>query len=58
MDALEQRVRLFQQQNTLVDDGVVGVQTLLKLNEQLEIDVTAAQARQQLQAAAENGSNQ
>jgi general secretion pathway protein A len=56
--ALEQRVRLFQQQNTLVDDGVVGVQTLLKLNEQLAIDVNAAQARQQLQAAAENGLNQ
>ena len=51
-------MRLFQQQNTLVDDGVVGVQTLLKLNEQLAIDVTAAQARQQLQAAAENGLNQ
>jgi general secretion pathway protein A len=56
--ALEQRVRLFQQQNALVDDGVAGVQTLLKLNEQLAIDVTAAQAREQLQAAAENGSNQ
>ncbi len=50
---LQQRVRLFQQQNALVDDGVVGVQTLLKLNEQLGIDVTAAQSRQQLQAAAE-----
>ena len=56
--ALEQRVRLFQQQNTLVDDGVVGVQTLLKLNEQLAIDVTAAQAREQLQAAAGNGLKQ
>jgi general secretion pathway protein A len=53
--ALEQRVRLFQRQNRLVDDGVVGVQTLLKLNEQLAIDVTAAQARQQLQAAIEDG---
>jgi len=49
---LQQRVRLFQQQNALVDDGVVGQQTLLKLNEQLGIDVTAAQARQQLQVAA------
>jgi general secretion pathway protein A len=47
--ALEQRVRLFQQQNALADDGVVGVQTLLKLNEQLGIDVTAEQARQKLQ---------
>jgi general secretion pathway protein A len=50
--ALQQRVRLFQQQNALADDGVVGVQTLLKLNEQLGIDVTAQQARQQLQLAA------
>jgi general secretion pathway protein A len=48
---LQQRVRLFQQQNGLVDDGVVGMQTLLKLNEQLGIDVTAAQARQRLQGA-------
>ncbi len=47
--ALEQRVRLFQQQNALADDGVVGVQTLLKLNKQLGIDVTAEQARQKLQ---------
>ena len=50
--ALQQRVRMFQQQNALADDGVVGVQTLLKLNEQLGIDVTAARARQQLQATA------
>ena len=56
--ALEQRVRLFQQQNGLVDDGVAGVQTLLKLNEQLAIDVTAAQARQRLQATAGNGLTQ
>tara|TARA_R110002072_G_scaffold4245_7_gene30056 strand:+ start:70 stop:1818 length:1749 start_codon:yes stop_codon:yes gene_type:complete len=48
--ALEQRVRLFQQQNGLIDDGVVGVQTLLKLNEQLGVDVTAEQARRQLQS--------
>ncbi len=50
--ALQQRVRMFQQQNALVDDGVVGVQTLLKLNEELGIDVTAARARQQLQPVA------
>jgi general secretion pathway protein A len=50
---LQQRVRLFQQQNGLADDGVVGVQTILKLNQQLGIDVTAAQSIQQLQAAAE-----
>jgi len=53
--ALQQRVRMFQHKNGLVDDGVVGVQTLLKLNEQLGIDVTAAQARQQLLTTA-NGS--
>lgn len=47
--ALEQRVRMFQKQHALIDDGMVGVQTLLKLNEQLGIDVTAQQARMQLQ---------
>jgi general secretion pathway protein A len=50
--ALEQRVRLFQQQNGLTDDGVVGVQTLLKLNEQTGVDVTAEQARQALETVA------
>jgi general secretion pathway protein A len=50
--ALEQRVRLFQQQNGLIDDGVVGVQTLLKLNEQTGVDVTAEQARQALEIVA------
>lgn len=54
--ALQQRVRLFQQQYALVDDGVVGVQTLLKLNEQLGIDMTAAEARERLQLAAVEGS--
>ena len=47
--ALQQRVRLFQRENDLEDDGVVGVQTLLALNEQVGIDATAAQARSQLQ---------
>ena len=47
--ALQQRVRLFQRAHSLDDDGVVGVQTLLRLNEQLGIDATAAQARSQLQ---------
>lgn len=50
--ALEQRVRLFQQQNALSADGVVGVQTLLKLNEQLGVDVTARQARKKLRLGA------
>lgn len=51
--ALQQRVRLFQREHGLVDDGVIGVRTLIKLNEQLGIDVTAAQARHQLQAVSE-----
>ncbi len=55
---LQQRVRLFQQQHALVADGVIGVQTLLKLNQQLGIDVTAAQSRQQLQAPAVEASPQ
>jgi len=46
---LQQRVRLFQREHGLDDDGVVGVQTLLKLNEQLGIDATAARARTLLQ---------
>jgi len=47
---LEQRVRLFQRQHGLEDDGVVGLRTLLVLNEQLEIDLTATAAREQLTA--------
>jgi general secretion pathway protein A len=47
--ALQQRVRLFQLEQNLEDDGVVGVYTLLALNEQVGIDTTAAQARSQLQ---------
>ncbi|MCB1680208.1 MAG: AAA family ATPase [Halioglobus sp.] len=49
--ALQQRVRLFQRRHGLDDDGVVGAQTLLKLNEQLGIDLTAAAARQQVSGA-------
>ena len=50
-NALQQRVRLFQLENSLQDDGVIGLQTLLKLNEALGIDATAAAVRQDLQAA-------
>jgi general secretion pathway protein A len=52
-EALRERVRLFQQQQGLDDDGVVGVQTLLKLNEQLGIDMTATAARGKLGEAGE-----
>ena len=45
---LQARVRLFQREHGLKDDGVVGMQTLLKLNEQLGIDPTAASARAKL----------
>jgi general secretion pathway protein A len=51
--ALQQRVRLFQQEQGLDDDGVVGVQTLLKLNEQLGIDVTAEAARREMASTGE-----
>lgn len=45
---LQTRVRLFQREHALDDDGVVGLQTLLKLNEVLGIDPTAASARSAL----------
>jgi general secretion pathway protein A len=47
--ALTQRVKIFQRQFQLEDDGVVGLKTLLKLNEQLGVDLTNATARAQLQ---------
>ncbi len=47
--ALKQRVILFQRQYGLEDDGVVGMQTLLKLNELLAIDVNNSQAIEALQ---------
>lgn len=40
-ESLEQRVKLFQRASGLEDDGVVGMQTLLKLNAALEIDPPA-----------------
>jgi general secretion pathway protein A len=46
--ALRERVMLFQRSHELEDDGVVGVRTLLKLNELLDIDATAASARSRL----------
>jgi general secretion pathway protein A len=53
--ALDRRVRLFQSQYGLVDDGVVGVRTLVRLNELLGIDVTAAAARAQYRAGLGSG---
>ncbi|MEJ2530589.1 MAG: AAA family ATPase [Halioglobus sp.] len=46
--SLQQRVRLFQREHGLAADGVVGIQTLLKLNQQLGVDVSAAEARVRL----------
>ncbi len=50
---LRERVRLFQRRYGLEDDGVVGQQTLMQLNQALGIDPTAASARQRLAAAGE-----
>jgi general secretion pathway protein A len=47
--ALQRRVILFQQKYALEDDGVVGVQTLLKLNELLGIDANNSRAKALLQ---------
>jgi general secretion pathway protein A len=46
--SLQQRVRLFQREHGLAADGVVGMQTLLKLNQQLGVDISAAEARGRL----------
>lgn len=55
-EVLEQRVRLFQSRHGLEADGVVGMRTLLKLNEQLGVDTTAGDAREQLRAGVTGGS--
>lgn len=49
---LEQRVRLFQKAHGLEDDGVAGTQTLLALNDALNIDTSAQQARVRFQEMA------
>ncbi|GAB3278211.1 ExeA family protein [Parahaliea aestuarii] len=46
--ALQSRVELFQRAHQLEADGVVGVRTLLKLNEQLGIDPSRAQSEELL----------
>lgn len=55
--ALQARVRLFQRASALEADGVVGMQTLLKLNEALGIDPTSAAARDRLAPANDNAVN-
>ncbi len=52
--ALQTRVRLFQREQGLQDDGVVGMQTLLRLNEATGIDLTAAAARARLGAGGDS----
>jgi general secretion pathway protein A len=39
-EALAERIKLFQREYRLRDDGIIGVQTLLKLNDRLGIDKT------------------
>jgi general secretion pathway protein A len=46
---LQQRVRLFQREYQLEDDGVVGMQTLLRLNTAVGVDPSAETARATLQ---------
>ena len=55
--ALQTRVRLFQREHGLDDDGVVGLQTLLKLNEAVGVDLSAASARTMLSAGTAAGGN-
>jgi general secretion pathway protein A len=42
--ALEARVRLFQEAEGIVSDGVVGEQTILRLNDRLGIGLTSQRA--------------
>jgi len=42
--SLQQRVKIFQRANQLEDDGVVGIKTLLKLEEKLHHPVTLLEA--------------
>lgn len=48
-DALATRVRLFQAAEGLVADGVVGEQTLLRLNDRLNVGLTTTRALQRAQ---------
>jgi general secretion pathway protein A len=52
---LQQRVKLFQRAQGLVDDGVVGAQTLLALNAALGIDPDPALVRERVMASTNQG---
>ena len=53
--ALAERVKIFQRQNDLADDGVVGLMTLLKLNEQLDNEPTLVNYTERQQSAPDEG---
>ena len=55
---LEQRVRLFQAEQGLTEDGVVGRQTLLKLNSALGLDLTSRAAEEKLAARLGEGATE
>lgn len=44
-EILERRVKIFQRDNGLSDDGIIGEQTLMKINEALDIDKTLTQEK-------------
>ncbi len=48
---LKKRVIIFQKKHRLIDDGVVGLLTLLKLNEELGVDVSLTSLEPTLQGA-------
>ena len=56
--ALKQRVVLFQQRYGLEDDGMVGLKTLLKLNELLAIDISNVAAIELLKANQAKGGSE
>lgn len=44
---LKKRVMLFQRENELIEDGIAGIQTLLKINEKLGVAVTLKRLEEQ-----------
>ncbi|MFT4615267.1 MAG: general secretion pathway protein A [Bacteroidia bacterium] len=57
-ELLETRVRLFQREQGLIEDGIVGRQTLLKLNSALGLDVTSQAAEEKLTATLRAGESE